>query len=140
MLGAESSIISRGALSAPTAHAIGGEEDLSEAAQTALGQLPPPFAEWVVSSLITPPKHMRAMLSQLQRVLSANQPAFDPKGVSRWLTRLAPERAQLWEQTLRQGLAQSLQHLLPAGGILTTHSLSNGQPQIEGSALISINK
>lgn len=124
MLGAESTVVRQGALSAPSSQALDSPGQMSPRAQRALEQLPPPFAEWVIQSLITPPKQMGVMLTQLQRVLSANQPAFDPKGISRWLTRLAPERAQQWDQVLDQGSPQSLQHLLVPGGILTTHRLS----------------
>lgn len=131
MLGGDSSVEMNGILRAPSCQKVDTVESLSAAALSALEQLPPTFADWVTSSLVSPPKNMQVMLSQLQRVISSNQPAFDAKGASRWLTRAVPERAQQWELLLSSGQAQVLKYLLPAGGILTSHSrpMSNAEPE-----------
>lgn len=119
MLGGESTLVQHAGTVIPASSFT--EAQLSPRNQEALQQLSPQFAGWVQEALITPPPHMGAMLSQLQRVLDPSQPAFDGPGLSRWLTRLAPEKAMQWEQLLTTFDGQSLQLLSPIGGVLTYH-------------------
>ena len=54
----------------------------------------------IIQSLLNPPAHIGVFLSQIKKLLSSELNALDFKGLSRWLTRLTPERAKLWNQVL----------------------------------------
>jgi outer membrane biosynthesis protein TonB len=128
MLGGDTTVRVEGHLRSPLGDQRSSEADLSPKTKAALSQLSPQFAQWVVQSLLSPPSNMGQMLGQLQRVLDPNQAAFDPKGISRWLTRLVPERAQQWDKILNTGETQALPHLVQPGGILTIHKLEEASP------------
>lgn len=119
MLGGERSVQSTPEGSIPTSCL--DDNELTEKTESALAQLAPQFAEWIKGCLISPPAHMGVLISQLQRVLDPSQPAFDGSGLSRWLTRLSPERAMQWERVLSGSDPQTLKLLSPPQGVLTYH-------------------
>ena len=75
-------------------------------------------------------EELKKFLAQIKKLLSSELNALDSKGLSRWLTRLAPERAKLWNQVLTLGEAQILKRLAPNGGVLTTHQVLNHKKNI----------
>ena len=122
LIGGEPSSREEAGLRIPTSSATNLSQ-VSPQTAAALEMLPRDFAIWVWETLQSPPAHMGAMLSQLQRVLDPSQPAFTGPDLSRWLSRLAPERVLQWDRVLAGQDPQGLQLLSPAGGILTTHQV-----------------
>ncbi len=120
-LGGEPSIIDQELGRLPNSSELGSEAELSDLQKAAVQGLPSPFAQWLIQALVSPPANVATLLSQIKKLLSSELNALDSKGLSRWLTRLAPEKAKLWNQLLTQAEAQSLKHLVPLGGILTNH-------------------
>jgi hypothetical protein len=130
LIGGEASVREEAGLRIPTSSATSLAQ-VSPQTAAALEMLPRNFALWVWETLQSPPPHMGAMLSQLQRVLDPSQPAFTGPDLSRWLSRLAPERVLQWERVLIGQDPQGLQLLSQSGGVLTLHQVnlqSEAQP------------
>ena len=129
-LGGESSLSEHDLGRVPSSTELNAINELSPKDKKALSLLPNHFAQWIAQSLIEPPANIGVFLAQIKKLLSSELNALDSKGLSRWLTRLAPERAKLWNQVLTLGEAQILKRLAPNGGVLTTHQVLNHKKNI----------
>lgn len=118
----------------PSSKVLSNIAELSAKNQKALTLLPSSFAQWITQSLLSPPAHIGVFLAQIKKLLSSELNALDSKGLSRWLTRLTPERAKLWNQVLTSGEAQVLKRLTSHNGIVTTHQALGHIDQASGQS------